>query len=92
MRGSFDVTEQSVKRNVRNYNIMLSVLCLSNLGLLLYFFFTPVDVSVRLPIVIELGFNTIFLIIYAYTCAKLYQRLKAFKDEGMQNELRSIKM
>ena len=92
MRDRFDVTEQSVKRNVRNYNIMLTVLCLSNLGLLLYFFFTPVDVSVRLPIGVELAFNSLFLIIYSYTCAKLYRRLKAFKDEGMQNELHSIKM
>ena len=83
LRERYDVTEWTVKKKVRNYNIMLTVLCISNLGLLLYFFFTPVDVSVRLPLGIELGFNAVFLIIYSVTCARLYRRLKAFKDNGM---------
>ena len=71
----FDATRDSVERNMRNYNIMIGVVCLAHLIVLLYFFFTPTDIPARIALICDLTARLLALIIYTVTCAILYKKL-----------------
>ena len=80
-----------VRRNMRCYNVSIISLCLVYFAFLIYVFFVPHDVGVRLVLGIDLFFRLLLFITYAWAVARLYRRLHHFPDKAMQAEVTSIK-